>query len=153
MKFAISKHNMKSEMDVLQKSCVDEVSSCIESLKMNVQQGSGTKIREHLIYELIKNGWAKDFRVSVNSQISITAKKNSCGLCIQTGNMARMYADLIKLQSLGSNGIIDIAIIVVPSLEMAKEIGGNIANSDRLIRELEIFKAVISNEIVIFSMG
>lgn len=62
------------------------------------------------------------------------------GLCLQTGNMARMYADLMKLQTLYLNNAIQGAVFVVPSQPVALAIGDNIAQATRLERELEIFR-------------
>ena len=62
------------------------------------------------------------------------------GLCLQTGNMARMYADLMKLQTLYLNDAIQGAVFVLPSQPVALAIGDNIAQAARLERELEIFR-------------
>ncbi len=72
--------------------------------------------------------------------MTITSRKDNVGLCLQTGNVARMYADIIKLQVLYFDSGISSAAIVVPSQEVAKIIGKNIAQAKRLERELEIFK-------------
>lgn len=72
--------------------------------------------------------------------MTITSSKSGVGLCLQTGNVARIYADIIKLQTLYFNNAINSAAIVVPSSEVARLFGKNIAQASRLERELEIFK-------------
>jgi hypothetical protein len=54
--------------------------------------------------------------------------------------MARIYADMMKLQTLYSNSAIRSAIIVLPSDQVAKKLGQNIASARRLERELAIFE-------------
>lgn len=66
--------------------------------------------------------------------------RESIGLCLQTGNMARMYADLMKLQTLYLDNAIQAAVLVLPSQPVALAIGENIAQAARLERELEIFR-------------
>lgn len=56
------------------------------------------------------------------------------------GKCGPIYADIIKLQVLYFDNAINSAVIVVPSQEVAKVIGKNIAQAKRLERELEIFK-------------
>ena len=74
--------------------------------------------------------------------MTITSAKDDIGLCLQTGNMSRMYADLMKLQTMYLNNTIKAAAIIVPSQETAKLLGDNIAQAKRLERELAIFKLV-----------
>jgi ABC-type siderophore export system fused ATPase/permease subunit len=66
------------------------------------------------------------------------------GLCLQTGNMARFYADLLKLQLLFSKGRIRQAVYILPTRRSARVIGENMAQFERLVDELEIFAEVIS---------
>lgn len=73
-------------------------------------------------------------------------------MCLQTGNFARVYADIIKLQTLYFDNAIGSAIIVVPSYEAAKLIGKNIAQSKRLERELEIFKKAYHVPTLIYAL-
>lgn len=72
--------------------------------------------------------------------MSITSLKDGIGLCLQTGNMARVYADLMKLQTLYLDNAISAAVMVVPSQPIALIIGKNIAQTTRIERELEIFR-------------
>jgi hypothetical protein len=71
------------------------------------------------------------------SSIYITGMSDDkTGLCIQTGNFARVYADLMKLQAMYVADYIEQALIVVPSKAMSVRLGSNIASYDRLTREL-----------------
>ena len=67
----------------------------------------------------------------------------------QTGNMGRVYADILKLQALYTKGNIIAGIILVPQSRTAKALGSNLVNYERLIRELPIFSQVITMPIVV----
>ena len=70
-------------------------------------------------------------------------------MCFQTGNVGRIYADILKLQTLNTRGNITAGIILIPQIKTAKELGSNMANYERLIRELPIFSQVITMPIVV----
>ena len=84
--------------------------------------------------------------------MTITSMKDEVGLCLQTGNMARMYADLIKLQTLYLDNAIKAAAIIVPSNPIAKLLGSNIAEAKRLERELKIFKKAYHVPTLVFGL-
>lgn len=58
--------------------------------------------------------------------------KNRVGVCFQLDNVARMYADLLKLQVLGKNGKIDAGVIIVPYGHESKLLGANYPRYDCL---------------------
>lgn len=68
---------------------------------------------------------------------------------MQTGNVSRVYADLMKLQTLFVNGRIKAGIIIVATTDCARQYTCNAATYERLVRELEIFSQVITMPLVI----
>ena len=131
---------------------VNEITQAITDVNVNASKGSTTNIRHSLLNGLLSTGWSSEVAVSSNSEITITSVKNMVGLCLQTGNVARMYADLLKLQKLYIDDAISAAVMVVPSPEVAKILGSNITNSARLQNELQVFKKVIYMPIVLIAM-
>lgn len=129
-----------------------EVASAIAAVNVKPARGTVKKLRDALINELKVAGWSKEVAVSKNSDMTITSAKGEVGLCLQTGNMARMYADLIKLQAMYLDNAIRSAVIVVPSQPIASQLGSNIAQAKRLERELEIFKKAYHVPTVIFAL-
>ena len=65
--------------------------------------------------------------------------------------MSRFYADLLKLQYLFQKGIISKALYLLPSKHNAKIIGSNVANYERMTKELQLFNNIIT--IPIFVIG
>ena len=91
----------------------------------------------------------REYRLDSSSRITISSYLKGIGMCFQTGNVGRIYADLLKLQTLYTRGNITAGIILIPQIKTAKELGSNMANYERLIRELPIFSQVITMPIVV----
>ena len=108
-----------------------------------------SEIRSDIIDTLKTKGWSDKILLARGSNISITAKKDDVGLCIQTGNVSRVYADLMKLQTLFVNDRIKAGIIVVAKTDCASQYTCNAATYERLVRELEIFSQVITMPIIV----
>ena len=101
-------------------------------------------VREKIKNELFLLGWSDEVELDANSKITITSINQDYGLCLQTGNMSRFYADLIKLEYLFKRGKINKALFILPSKCAARTLGSNIANFYRLTQELNFFKNVIT---------
>jgi hypothetical protein len=117
-----------------------EIIKAAEAIDVRAERGAAPQIRRQFMASLREDGWSGEITVSRDSDITITSMREKVGLCLQTGNMARMYADLIKLQTLYLDNAIDAAVIVLPSQPLALAIGSNIAQAARLERELEIYR-------------
>ena len=150
MRTSVESH--RGGINEVPESMLTLVRQVISDVDILIQKGSAPAIRTKILEGLTHHGWSGEVRVSPHSDITITSAKDRVGLCLQTGNMSRMYADLLKLQKLyNDNGIIA-AILVVPSLPTARVLGSNLTNSNRLCNELTIFNSVINCPIVIISM-
>lgn len=138
MHSSISSHCAGAER--VPKAAQAEITQVIAAIDVVAGRGTAPRIRDQFITGLKGRGWSGEVPVSRDSDMTITSMKDGIGLCMQTGNMARMYADLIKLQTLYLDNAITAAVIVLPSQPLALQIGDNIAQATRLERELEIFR-------------
>lgn len=129
-----------------------EVQQAIANTNVKLGSGSAPNIRAAILGGLAAKSWSGEVALSSDSEITITSVKSKIGLCLQTGNVSRMYADMMKLQKLYVDGAIIAGIVIVPSAQCAKKIGSNVANSMRLSKELKIFERVITAPLVILSM-
>jgi len=130
----------------------EEIGAAITACSVKPVKRSAPKIRESILGSLKGAGWSSEVAVAKGSDVTITSMKADVGLCVQTGNMARMYADLIKLQTLYLDNAIQSAVIVVPSNRVAKLVGSNIAEATRLERELQIFKKAYHVPTLVFGL-
>jgi hypothetical protein len=101
-------------------------------------------IRSAVSDRLTALGWSNRVRIRSSHGITITAMSRRIGLCLQTGNMARFYADLMKLELVFIDDLADGALYVVPTKRAARELGSNIASYERVIAEAELFGRIIT---------
>ena len=129
-----------------------EIVTAIAAIAIKPAVGAAAKMRGAFLINLKGSGWSSEVPVSRDSDMTITSLKNGVGLCLQTGNMARIYADLIKLQAMYLDNSIGSAAIILPSHLLAKQLGSNIAQAKRLQRELEIFKKAYHVPTLVFAL-
>lgn len=144
-------HNWPSENLIDQN--IQEVVDVIKGINLTIEKGCSSKLRDQILDKLLLLGWTRKISISYRSKISITAIKNQLGLCIQTGNISRFYADFLKLQYLYSNRKITKGIYIVPTLKNAKIMGVNMANFERIKSETNLFSEIITLPILIIGIN
>ena len=145
-------HSHQGAVEVFPKAELAEIGGALEACAIEPARGEGPRIRADLARRMGRLGWSDEFQVAPPSRITIVSWKNGVGLCVQTGgNMSRMYADLIKLQSLYMDNRVKVGAFILPTSRAARELGDNVANADRLEAELTIFRKVIHMPIAVFS--
>lgn len=147
MKTQIYDH--RSGLKVVPPNIVSDVEKTVWGINPVLSKNATVSIKESIRERLKKEGWTGEYRLDATSRITISSYLKGIGLCFQTGNVGRIYADLLKLQTLYTKGNIIAGIILVPQVKTAKELGSNMANYERLIRELPIFSQVITMPLVV----
>ena len=143
-------YNYRSGQQVVPNEVTESVLSVIRGLDYSLGKYDIKHFKDDLSDQLKMKGWSGKVNLSAKSSISITSIWKDIGLCTQTGNMARMYADLMKLQALYMDQKIKAAIFVIPTKECANSFGGNVANYSRFLNELtNIFSKVITVPMVV----
>lgn len=130
-----------------------ELRSVIEKYTKTLGLYSITDFKKYLLPAIHRKGWSDEYYLDRTSKITITSIKEKTGLCIQTGNMARMYADLLKLQALHSRGTITGGVLILATAACGRSFGGNVASYERVIRELAIFDKVITMPLLIIGFN
>lgn len=110
-----------------------------------------SKIKSSLSEKFNHKGWADKVKVD-KTKLTINYLKSKVGVCIQLGNVARTYADILKLSQLHSKQIIDIGVIVVPHKIESRKLGTNYAQYERLSQEVDHFKNIINVPILIIGL-
>lgn len=139
----------RSGLKVVPNDIIENIKKIIRDTNPKLLKNTVTILKESIKDQLKKEGWSGEYRLSTTSKITISSFFKDFGLCFQTGNIGRIYADLLKLQTLYVKGNIKAGIILIPQIETAKKLGSNMANYERLVRELPIFGQVITMPIVI----
>jgi hypothetical protein len=99
-----------------------------------------------------EKGWADKVKV-VTSNLTISFKKSGIGVCFQIGNVARTYADILKLMALHQKGAIEVGAIIVPGTKESKILGANYASYERLEREIILYKEIIAVPLLVIGLS
>ncbi len=145
----INIYDHRSGLKIIPCEMLENIKNIFLNYETKLTKSTSTMVKEELKRRLLIEGWSGEFRLDVDSKISITSFQNNTGLCFQTGNVGRVYADLLKLQTLFVKGRITAGIIIIPQKTMTKIFHSNCATYDRLIKELPIFSQVITVPIVV----
>ncbi|HHW36177.1 MAG TPA: restriction endonuclease [Bacillales bacterium] len=148
----IVRYSHRNGSSVVPSLDIDFLETELQNIEFAFRERSSRKLRETIFNILRLNGWSSEIKISVESDITISSIKNNIGLCLQTGNISRYYADLLKLQTMFLEEKIYSAIYITPTKDAAQKMGDNIAYLERVIQELEIFRYVITIPIVIIGI-
>lgn len=122
---------------------LSDVISTIQQINYNPKINNISILKKDLIEIFSDAGFIQDINLG-NSRLSINGLNQKTGLAIQTGNVARYYADLLKLEWLHTENKIENAIYVCLSKESAKDSYlSNIINIERALREIDFFDKII----------
>lgn len=108
------------------------------------------ELREYWEVSLLSDSWVKGLQVK-NSHLSIGFCKAKVGLCIQLGNVARVYADLLKLETLFRQGLIETGVLIVPSDSYSNSLGQNYARYSRAHKDILSFTPTLSAPYLLIS--
>lgn len=150
MKITMYSHNFGKE--AIPEHILQPIIERLSQIEFEFRAKSAPMLRKIILSTLAELGWSDQIKVDKESNITITSMKDSIGLCLQLGNMARFYADLLKLEMLHKKDKAVSAIYILPSKKAASKLGDNIAQFDRFSEELSIFKHVITIPIAVISL-
>lgn len=122
-----------------------------EAPAIDIRQGCTAKIKEHVATEFLNEGWAMEAKLDQSANLRVTAIRDDVAFQLQTGNMSRAPYDLLKMQYLCTSGKIKVAAIALPTVKAAKLMGDNIANAERVVRELRLFEKVITVPVLVIA--
>ena len=140
----IEEYSYRGATGIIPLNMQEQVRDTLRHIAAPIQHRGAPKIRQEVTACLRSLGWSNQVRLDSTSHITISAVKDHVGICVQLGNVSRIYADLLKLQTLFIRDSIGAGVIILPTPQAARTLGQNIANSARLQRELTIFNAVVT---------
>lgn len=129
----------------------DWVTDVFEAPSIKMQPGCTNEIRNHIANEFTAEGWALNVKIDQELRNTVTAIKDDLAFQVQTGNMSRAPYDLLKLEYLSQSKRIKAAAFALPTKYAASKIGSNIANFERVSKELAIFAQVIHVPILLIA--
>lgn len=145
--YVYSHHNGVAEWK--RRGQYDWVTDVFEAPSITLKSKCTAAIRSHVSNEFQGEGWGIDVKIDQDLRNTVFAMKDDLAFQLQTGNMSRAPYDLLKLQFLHQAKKIEAAALALPTKFGANKIGSNIANAERLCRELDIFDRVITVPILV----
>jgi len=130
----------------------NEIESILTDEKLIFGKHRPSEIKSKINNKFNNKGWADKTRIG-QSRLTISFLKSKVGVCFQLGNVARTYADILKLTQLGKKNVIDVGLIIVPHKIESKKLGANYAQYDRLANEMKHFADIISTPILIIGLS
>lgn len=140
-------HSAGSQWD--RRELKEWLTDVFEAPAVKIEPRCTLAVRRHVENEFLNEGWALNVNLDQAHGLSVFAMQDDLAFQLQTGNMSRAPYDLLKLQYLFQSGRIEAAALALPTKEAAKVIGDNIANAERVIKELELFDRVITVPILV----
>lgn len=131
---------------------LQNIREALTSIPGRVRSSGQTAYRAAILEELEKLGWSRRVRVCSELNLTMAAMKGRTAASVQFGNVSRLYADLMKAQLMYDTGKADGAIFVLLTHEAAKAMQSNLANSERLRRELKLFRSIVNVPIKVLSV-
>ncbi|GIP35973.1 BglII/BstYI family type II restriction endonuclease [Paenibacillus sp. J2TS4] len=150
MRLVISSHHFGDQ--AIPSEIVEPIILALKDTLFEVRKGSATKLRKIVLELLFNLVWSDKTRIDSSNDITITSMKGDIGLCLQTGNVSRFYADILKLQSLYIKDKASSAIYILPTKNASLKMGSNIVNFERLVEELNLYKHIITIPILIIGI-
>lgn len=127
------------------------VTNLLDVPELIIERKCTGAIRKYLREQLTLGGWPGTVKIDPSLGITVFSIENHVAFDLQTGNMARAPYDLLKFQGLYASRRIDAAIFVLPTAKAAKIIGSNVANFERVVREMEFFNRAVSVPLLVLA--
>lgn len=137
-------YSHKGAEQLINSNIKNDLIRVLSTTNFEIKEGCGDKLRMTILERLKNLGWSDEFKLDVQSKITLTSSNDNHVLCFQTGNMSRFYADMLKLQYVYQGKKALSAFYILPSKQAAKTIGSNIAHFDRLTAELRLFENIVT---------
>lgn len=145
-------HHDALETIAKQPDIFHEIKEIVNNSSLQFGINSPNEIKRKINESFNSKGWADKVKVG-NSNLTISFLKSKVGVCFQIGNVARTYADILKLMQLHKTSIINVGIIFVPHKIESFKMGANYAQYDRLAKELAQFNKIVTAPILVIGLS
>jgi hypothetical protein len=129
------------------------IKSKIENIIFPIPSGDNSPqaLRAFWSARFMADGWAKNYALP-NSNLTISYFAEEVGVCVQLGNISRLYADLLKLELLYRLGRIRLGVLVVPTDDYAISLGSNYTSLSRASRDIRTLEQALGLPLLLISV-
>ena len=111
-------------------------------------------LKESIIKKLSDLNYVLKIQSSIDSNFKISAVLDKTGVCVQFGNIANLAMDILKINDCFNNGIVEKAIIFLPTQSTEKIFGtSNCATLERIGSKKSFFSRHIHLPCCIFGVS
>lgn len=90
-------YDHRSGLKVVPNDIVADVKNIIWNINPALSKKTVSSLKESVRERLEKEGWTGEYRLDATSRITISSYLRGVGLCFQTGNVGRIYADPFEI--------------------------------------------------------
>lgn len=141
-----------NDPDSLVVLAADELCARLRPIRMSACRGSAPVMRTEVLQRLRLLGWSSACRIDHEHMLTIGGIRNGVGVCVQTGNVARVYADLLKLELSFRQRQIESALYLVPTRRLGRVLGQNLAYYERVSKELGSYRGIITVPMILIGL-
>lgn len=135
-------HSSRATIETFSDSIADIVYT-IHHCPHNFEPGASPKIKSYFDTVLNAKGWVNDVKIDPSLHNTVNFVKLDVAFVLQLGNVARIYADVLKLSYLQQKNITRLGILAIACNPESKLLGANYANFERVVRELTIYRDIL----------
>ncbi|AXY36811.1 BglII/BstYI family type II restriction endonuclease [Bacillus velezensis] len=150
MKLVTFNHHLGSL--AIKESIIQPLLESLGATEIKIEKGCASVLRKAVERLIQLQGWSGKIKIDKSKGITITSMKDNVGLCLQTGNVGRFYADILKLQTLYLNGKAEAGMLILPTKQAANIMGDNLVNYERCVEELDLYKKIITMPILVIGI-
>ena len=151
MLFAIE-YNHRGAKEVLQAlDMYAFVRSLVDAPAVGIKPGAAPLVKDHIEGLLTTKGWAMPTQVRDGYKPNLNAAFGTqVVLQVQTGNIARGFYDLLKMEAVFAQGRAECGVLIVPANGASRKLGGNLADFSRIAEELSVlYEPVITMPVLL----
>lgn len=133
---AVASHRQAREiLDSLKRD--KAVLLALNAPSVSIGRRATNAIKTHVEGQLKADGWASPVVVSDDVDLTLNLTKDKVLVQVQMGNIARAFYDLMKMQAMHHQDRAVCAVLVVPMAAAARQMGSNLAQFERVTKELQ----------------
>jgi len=136
MKLAAVSSHRQARAVLREKKLETQVLDMIDAPDVRIGRRSSEDVRAQVTNYLKSKGWASPVRVADDFDVELQLSRDLVVVQLQTGNIARAFYDLMKMQALHHRSRSDCGVLVLPTAEAARRMGSNLAQYERVVNEL-----------------
>lgn len=130
----------------------NEVNVLLRKLEFKFQKNTASHFRNLVQSQLDTLNLISNLKVDSRLRVVVQSFKDKVALQTSFSNSARRMLDMIKFQHLYNNNIIQSAIYVVFSKDVAKLVANNTLHAEQIKIELEVYKKIITVPIILIEI-